>query len=334
MATPEFDGGFNAASANATAWDPTALVEALLGVTPVYEEQYDLLKLTDDDRLQVRVEANVAPPFMVNRMAHQLGHTKLPPILVTLDDKLGDGNTRRLANGKRENRFYPAWIIPLSYDESTKDIQDRLVFIGRLLNNSNGQPLGRVEQGMMARSAIDMGMNNAQIVGTVGISPTVVRAVRRELRGERALQRVGLEPNTLRGAPLAAVGDFETVHDEPLKSFVELTKDANLAVAEIKSLGADVAKAGSDDAAVRMVEQARDANAQRIADIASGKVGKPPAAKQLRQRLGFITSRLAETMVETTDADMRAHLEAVEQSLGILKEVAALQAAKIEDAGV
>lgn len=334
MSAPEFNGDFEAASASTTAHDPSALIEGLLGVTPKYEEDYDLTKLLDQDRLQVRVEANVAPSFMVNRMAHQMAQSKFPPIIVTADDKLVDGNTRRRANRKRDNRFFPAWVIPISYTDAEEKLRERLVFLGRLLNNSNGQPLGHAEQHAMARGAIDLGMNNAQITGTVGISAAVVRNVRREMRGERAVQRVGIDPATLDSKALGAVGEFEGIHDEPLREIVTLAKDAKLGVREIKTVGVDVARAGSDETAVRIVKQVRESSAQRINDVASGAAGKPPAARLLRQRLGFITQRDPAVMVETNASEMRGHLEQVEQSIGILQEVARLQEAKAEDAGV
>jgi hypothetical protein len=201
-----FDGEFNAASATT---DVSALIEGLLSVQAVLVEDYDLLKLTDDDRLQVRVEANVAPAFMVNRMASQMAHSKFPPIVVTEDDKMVDGNTRRRARRKREDRFTPAYVIPISYDDADQGTKDRLVFLGRLLNNTNGQPLGRTEQRQMARGAIDLGMNNAQIAGTVGLSPNIVRTVRREMRGEAVLERLDLPKGLLGDGPVAALGEFE-----------------------------------------------------------------------------------------------------------------------------
>ena len=333
-APQQFNSGFDTASANTTALDPTPLIEGILGVTPEFEQEYDLTRLLDQDRLQVRIEANVAPSFMVNRMANQMAHSKFPPIIVTEDEKLVDGNTRRRANRKRDNRFFPAWVIPIRFEEAELDVQERLVFLGRLLNNSNGQPLGHAEQHLMARGAIELGMNNAQITGTVGVSHAVVRNVRREIRGERALERVGLDAKALPGKQVAALGEYEHLHDEPLRELASLAKDANLGVREIKTLGVDVARAGSDDTAVRIVKQTRESSAQRINDVASGAAGRPPAARLLRQRLGFITQRDAAVMVETNAGEMRSHLEVVEQSIGILQEVARLQEEKAEEAGV
>lgn len=326
-----FDGRFDAASADTNVPE---LIEGVVGVKPEFVEDYDLHLMTDDDRLQVRVESNVAPAFMVNRMANQMAHSKFPPIVVTADDKMDDGNTRRRAYRKREIRFVPAWRIPISYDESDEETQNKLVFLGRLLNNSNGQPLGRTEQRLMARDAIELGLSNAQTVGTVGLSPNIVRAVRREMRGESVVTRVGLPKETLASSQKGALGEFEHVHDEPIKALVELARDANLSVTDIKHLGVDVAQASSDTAAAAVVEAERKALNDRIADVAAGRVGKPPAAKLLRQRLGFITSRDAEQMIERNDANMRAHLEAVEAAIETLTEVARLQSEECERAGV
>lgn len=317
-----FNGSFDAAIAGTSVPE---LIESLVGVTPTLDEHYDLHRLGDGDRLQVRVEKNVAPREYVQRFANQMTLSQFPPIIVTEDDKMVDGNTRRRANIVRETRFFPAWVIPVSYDDSDEEMQDRLVFLGQMLNNRGGKQLDKIERGHMIRRGIALGMSTPQIVGTTGVKQNAVLAIRRELAGEEALRRVGIDPDRLSDGPLATIGQFADLNDEPLRKLAELSADAQMGVREIKGLAVDVKKSGSDEAAVRIVDHAREANATRIRDIRDGRQGKPPAAAGLRRALGFIMARDPDVMVERNPEEMADHLELVIAAITSLTEIMELQ---------
>ena len=102
------------------------------------------------------------------------------------------------------------------------------------------------------------------------------------------LEELDIKPGNLRGSQLGAIGQHDDLDDERLEPLAKLAVDANLGAKEIKALGVDVRRAGSDDDAERIVKQSRESNAARIKEVEKGGSGKPPAAKGLRQHLGFV----------------------------------------------
>lgn len=331
MSANAFNGGFDAAIGTS---DVTSLIEATVGITPEFEDSFDLLRLNPDDRLQIRIGTNVAPKPMVERFAFQMTLSKFPPLVTTEDDKIVDGNTRYHACRQREERWFPAYVIPVSYDDADEEMQDRLVLLGKLLNNSNGLPLDRQERRDMIARALRLGLSQAQMQGTIGFKPATLAAVKREIEGEEAIKRLGLtdelemedpDKRKLKGSALGAIGQFANMNDEPLAKVIELAAEAQLGAREIKGLLAEAKDAKSDKAAVRIVKNARKENDARIVDVKAGRVGKPPASRLLRQRLGFINARSAESMVEHNPEQQSDHLDMLRTSMEVLEEVERLQ---------
>ena len=153
----QFNGTFNHADFD----DPSSMIEALTGVRPELDPEYDLTRLAEKDRLQIRIDKNNAPKEMVIRFAEQMAYSAFPPIVVTADDRTVDGNTRVASYRRRDQRFAPALVIPISYDDAEPEMQLRLQFLGHALNNSNGKTLDRVERRAMAREAIALAMRDS-----------------------------------------------------------------------------------------------------------------------------------------------------------------------------
>lgn len=325
-----FDGAFDTAKLD----DAVEVIESVVGVKPRLEDNYDLGQLDLGDRVQIRLDKNNAPKEMVERFAFQMGRSVFPPPVITADHRVVDGNTRIRARALREERFSSAYVVPISWDEADENMRARLEFLGYLLNNSNGLTLDRAERRQMVRDGLRLGMTARQISQTTGFKPSVVSAVNAEIRGEERIRRVGLEElveaGRIRDASLRALGKAPELNDEPFRSLVELTADAGFNVGEIRALGSSLKEAGSDELALERASRERDANAQRIADRARGGNGHPPAARLLRQRLGFITSRDVDVLVETNPERMRDHLEAVNDAIAVLEQVRDAQAERLE----
>jgi hypothetical protein len=327
LAEGRFDGAFD--SVNFT--DAIALIEAVVGVKPKLVQEYDLTKVDPDERVQIRIDKNNAPREMVERFAAQMAFSVFPPIVVTQDDRTVDGNTRVAARRRREDRYCPALQIPISWDESDDEMRTRLEYLGLALNNSNGKALDRVERRRMVRDALELGMTTKQITATVGFPASVVNSIRHEVEAEAKTRRVGknelVDPDQpkLRDASLRALGRATDLNDQPFAELAQLTADAAFNANEVSAMASAIREVGSDELALERIERERDANAQRIADLARGGNGHPPAARVLRQRLGFIDSREAAALVETNRERMQDHLDAVEAAIEKLTEVAQLQ---------
>lgn len=327
-----FDSNFD--SVNFT--DAADLVEAIIGVEATLEQEFDLSRIDPDGRVQVRIDKNNAPREMVERFAGQMAFSAFPPIVVTADARIIDGNTRYRARRKREDRFCPALVVPVAYEDADEALKTRLEYLGLALNNSNGKALDRKERRTMVRDALELGMSTKQITATVGFPATVVNGIRRELEAETKLERVGLndpnEPLQIRDASLRSLGRAVDLNDQPFAGLATLAIDAGFAASEISALAASVREVGSDELALERIAREREANVQRIADRRRGGNGHPPAARTLRQRMGFILARETSALVETNRERMAEHLEALEQTIAKLESVLAEQRQVVEAA--
>jgi hypothetical protein len=105
-----FDGRFDSVDFT----DANDLIEAILGAKAKLNAEYDLTLIDPDGRVQVRIDKNNAPREMVERFAGQMSFSVFPPIVVTQDNRIVDGNTRYRARLKREDRFTPAKKVAMA----------------------------------------------------------------------------------------------------------------------------------------------------------------------------------------------------------------------------
>jgi hypothetical protein len=309
-----------------------AAIRVIMGVEPLHVEQYDLVPINPDERVQVRGDRNNAPNEMVDRFVYQMSTDRFPPPVFSQDALTVDGNTRVKARKKREERYAHAVVVPISYADSDEETQQRFRYLGLVLNSVNGKPLDRAEQREMVRDGLLLGQSSQEISYRAGVPVALVNRVRNEIAAEDKMRRVGLDPKTVREQSLRGLGrrDVVELNDEPYRELATLAADAGFNVGEITALATTVRETGSDDLGLERIEREREANAQRIEDRRRGDGGHPPAARQLRQRLGFVANRPPESLVETNIDKMVEHLELVQTAIGVLQNVETRQKALIE----
>jgi len=307
------------------------LAEKHLGVTPVFEANYDLSQVDFGERVQVRIDKNNAPKEMVERFTWQMSESRFPPMVMTQDGVTVDGNTRGLAHRQREERFVHALVLPIAVKGADDETIQRLELYGQALNAVNGKPLDKTEQRAMVYRSIRLGRTNREIQTSVGVKPSLITAVRHEIDGEDKLLRVGLPPDFVNGATLRALGVVADLNDQPFAELAQLTADAGFNVGEIKALAASVQETGSDELGLDRIAKEREANATRITERKTGSNGHPPASRQLRQRLGYINSRPAEAFVETNVEIMRDYLTELQDAVAVLAETVRLQTIRVEE---
>jgi len=321
---------FDAAFEHADTTNTVELVRTLIGVEPELVQDFDLTLIDPSARVQVRIDKNNAPKEMVERYAGQMSFSAFPPPVFTLDPLTVDGNTRVAARKIREERFTPALVIPVRWQEADDDMKRRLVFLGETLNNTNGKPLDRAERREMVRNGLELGLSTKQVSQTVGFPINTVNKIRLEVAGEEKLDRVGLSDLKLSDASLRALGKAADLNDQPFHDLAMLVRDSAFTSGETTALAASVRETGSDQLGVERIAREREANAQRIADLARGEQGKPPAARVLRQRLGFVVGREPRAFIETNREQMQEHLDLLEQSVVILNDTINQQRALIQ----
>lgn len=306
-------------------------ISSIVDVKGEFVEKYDLLQLDPDpkNRVQVRLDPNFAPDFMVERMAYQMAETDFPPIVVTLDHRIIDGNTRFRARRKREEHYAAAIVVPVSWDEADDQTRDRLMLLGLYLNNVNGKALEPEEQENMIRRALSVGWTIGETTYKVGISEKAVRNVDKQMKAEARMAAVGVGPNGAKVGVMRALGEPNIISlpDEAYRELAQLAQDARFGSGEVKSLAAGLREAGSAESQQERIAREREANKARIADIAHGVEGHPPMASRLRAALnGFLNSgRPHEAYVEKHAERKDDHLTAIQRAIEWLQKLNELQ---------
>lgn len=347
-----------ARTAAAPTVEPTAAIREIeqLGLTWRQEPSYDLTELSTDRRLQIRDSHKIvpkdaakprpedyAPKVTVERFSVQMEYSQFPPIIVTEDAWIVDGNTRVGASLKRGQRFFPAYVINAYWDAPHNAREQNLLrVLASTLNSNSGEPLSPDEVRRNVRYCLDLQLTTEQIARRYGLAIGKITQVRRELDASRKLDRLGLRSNGqsgLRAASLRALGHGATLalNDAPYRALATLARDAGLNATEIQDVAKLARETGSDTAALDVLASQRSEMAERIKERELTGVGKPPLVRQLRQHLGFI-NRYAEKsgteyagrfgeLVERNPDWVEAHMDALESAMATLSLVIEAQQA-------
>jgi hypothetical protein len=294
--------------------------------------QYDLSKLSPDRRVQVRELGHYAPKDAVERYAVQMAHSEFPPVIVTADAWIVDGNTRIGAALVRGNKFFPAIVLDVEYagPRTTTKQKDELLVLAATLNAQNGTPLTAKETREVAARFIALGWKAEQIARAIGVKPAGVTQVKKEIDAAAKLKRVGMSDNgALKGASLRALGskDVLALNDVPFRALATLAADAGLNASEIAAAAKESRQTGSDSEQTTVLERLRTEMGDRIRERELTGVGKPPVSRQLRQHLGFVTKFAGreQELIETDPKVSAAHTAALTAGVEVLTAVLGMQ---------
>ncbi len=319
----------------ATSAAPTGKSSAIVEIERIgfkYTEvaQYDLTNLSPDHRVQVRDARNYARKEDVERYAVQMELSEFPPIVITSDGWIVDGNTRVGAAIRRKQNRFPAIVLDLSFDGASAQKQGELHALAATLNALNGQPLTKAETRKAIKHFLELGWTIQQTGRAIGTKPSVISGVKREIDAQEKLKRVGMQGNgELKGASLRALGGplVLTLNDAPYQKLALLAADAGLNSGEIFAAAKEVKETGSDSAGIARIQQLRTENEERIHQRSLTGVAKPPLARQLRQHLGFVLkfANQEAQLVENNPPVIQQHIETLEKSIAILQGALQLQ---------
>lgn len=317
-----------------------------LGLPALLSAQYDLLlpgPEVDKDgtltkRAQVRDSSNYAPTENVDRYAVQMAESEFPPIIVTLDDYIADGNTRRAASLKRKVRYFPAWVIQIKYETASPEKRMQIEALAATMNAQNGQPLTLKERRRHCASLIKMNWKNEQIARALGIPTSQVTSIRQEADARARIMAVGIKNGRLREPSLRALGKVPVLalNNAPYVELVRLAEDAALKADEIITLAREAKETGSDTAALQRLAEVRKEMEERIRQNALTGVGNPSPAAMLRRFSGWIL-RYTENpglLAETVPAVMFKHRDILSNIAAVAQGALARQDSLIEEAGI
>lgn len=312
---------------------PSAITEIeRLGFKFHEEAQYDLSDLSTDRRIQVREVGHYAPKDAVDRYAIQMSQSQFPPIIVTLDGWLIDGNTRVGAYLKRQQKFCPAIVLDIEYAgrTTTEKTQKELRALALTLNSNHGVPLTAKEAREGARDLIALNWRADEVARALGLKPAVLGQVRKEIAAEDKLKRVLFTASSqLSNAALRALGakDPQALNDAPFLGLAQLAADAGLTATEVATAAKDIRDIGSEAGQIQKLEALRTELGDRIRERALTGRGKPAPSRQLRQHLGNVNKFLGKEheLLETDPACFDLAITTIETSINILTELLKMQ---------
>jgi hypothetical protein len=311
--------------------ESTAITEIeRLGFKWTEVAQYDLTRVSVEQRVQVREPRHYAPKESVERYAIQMAHSVFPPIVVTADDWIVDGNTRVGAALRRDTKFFPAIVLGIAWGGASTKQRDELYALAATLNAQNGVPLTARETREVTARFVALGWKAEQIGRAIGVRASGVTAVKKEIDAATKLRHVGLDPNgSLNGASLRALGTKEALglNDLPYKELAKIAADAGLNASEIVTAAKEARAAGSDTGAAEVLTALRTEMGDRIREQSLTGHAKPPVSRQLRQHLGFVTKFAGreQELIETDPKVSPTHLETLENAVRVLTAVIGMQ---------
>ncbi len=301
-----------------------------LGYTEV--AQYDLGNVDLKRRVQVRELAHYMRKETVEQFAVHMASSQFPPIVMTRDGYIVDGNTRVQAKRLRKENFFPAIVLDVDWEGGSPKRRGELLALAATLNQFGGERLTTKEVRRVARDFIALGWLNEQIGRAIGVRASTVTAVRKEVEAEAKLEKVGLKANgddSVRGPSLRALGakDVLALNDVPFRQLAELARDADLNAKEIVSLAKEAKDLGSDAAALGKLQETRAEMGDRIQERHLTGHGKPPKPARLRQFLGNVLKfeGQEQDLIETDPGNNAKHVDTLERSIAILSKVLGMQ---------
>jgi DNA-binding transcriptional MerR regulator len=283
-------------------------------------------------RVQVRQIAHYAPPAEVTKYAAAMARNDaFPPIVVTKDGYLLDGNTR--AEAARRNKYptLPAFILDREYEGANDAVLRRMHLLGAGFNVRNGRGIDRAEQ-MSAVLAVGTGTDYdaSRIAALLGVSAGFVNGVLSEQKARERAERIGVHVNgSVPSSQLRRLGQ-SGLNDEPFVALLKLAQDAGLSVGEINELIKKVKDAGSDAAALELLSKVRDDRKEQIAEYSAIGKSRPAHSSQLRQRLGFVLGYEdnARALVELNPTLADTHTDVLTRAIAVLTAARAFQEEK------
>lgn len=308
-----------------------------LGFTYQFEPEFDLTRLSPNRRVQVRDSEHYAPKATAEQFAVQIGERPLPPIVVTADNWIVDGNTRVAARQHRKEKFQSALVIDIAFEKAAPDQRALLHALAATLNQQNGVRLTPKEVRAVAAQLVGLGWKIEQIGRAIGCKSATVSLVKRELNAQAKFGKVGLKVEDVKlGASLRALGAEAVVaiNDKPYREIASLAIDAGLNATEITETAKEIRALSSDSAALSKLDTMRKEMAGRIRDYRLTGNGHPPLSTRVRKRLEFLLEFSGtETKMIEVNAEAAAAYEAqIEAAIATLTTLLRMQkeAVKVE----
>ena len=220
-----------------------------------FEQEYPLKKIDAEyEDAQVREPLHRAPQETTEEFTTQMrgqlqqGRVLFPPLVLTHNGRLIDGNTRKAAAERNGLESFPAYLVKL-------DRPDQGKVLGAALNQMGGRRLTAEEAFAAAEKMMRDGSSDEAIARTLGRSVESVRNYRRERRYKEAAERTGVKDLPVTRSVQRVVADV--THDEPFRAAVQLAAETKATKKDVQELVREVGDARSEREELEVIERHR-----------------------------------------------------------------------------
>lgn len=211
------------------------------------DPNFVLAKVKLNEGVQIRLEEHRAPSTAVDEYVTHMKHGAVfPPIVVSTNGFLVDGNTRMAACQKLERKTFPAYKVKFA-------ILGQAKMLGAALNQMGGYRLTEEEIVVAAEAYMREGYKDEAIARALGKSMSHIRNVRRDRLYREAAKRTGVTELELPKPVRLHLAGIQ--HDEPFRAAVEAVARAKPAVKDIGALVDRIENTRSDAEAIAAVHE-------------------------------------------------------------------------------
>lgn len=211
------------------------------------EPEFVLAKVKHSEGVQIRLEPHRAPTTAVDEYVTHMRHGAVfPPIVVTTNGFLVDGNTRMAACKKLERKTFPAYKVKFA-------ILGQAKMFGAALNQMGGYRLTEEEVVVAAEAYMREGYKDEAIARALGKSMSHIRNVRRDRLYREAATRTGVAALEIPKPTRLHLAGIQ--HDEPFKAAVEAVAKAKPTIKDVGALVDRIENTRSDAEALAAVQE-------------------------------------------------------------------------------
>ena len=224
-------------------------------------------------RHQVRNEADLAPIEDVNLYAENMRQgDRFPPLVITSDGYLIDGNTRAEAamklTPKGKRAIFPAVVLEAAYEGATQATLDRFTIIGVASNNKHGKKMKAKDVEAAIRGLMRDGVSQTDVARMLHVHANTVKNVHNAGLAAARLQKLGIDPTPLSRTTLAEMQTKGGVMmDAPFREIGDLAIRGGLKTAEVSDMIREVNDVKSETSQMRILDGVRESRTLQVSGI-------------------------------------------------------------------
>lgn len=274
-----------------------------------------------DKRLQVRDISELAPELEVSQYAaaYRRGDV-LPPIVVTDDCVVVDGNTRTEAARRAELDSLPQFVLRIHYATAPEIQIQAMLKLAAGLNQTNGRRMPNNTVVRIVTMVARDGDDPATLAAQLNCSVDTVRGVLNMNKAKARAREMSLDTAVLSDKHWRVLGNKNAkLNNDVLAAVVRLTAAAQLTAAEMTTVCKGTERIYSDEGKLAYLKEEETANRDRI----KGVTKKPTRSAHARLVLGQVL-KLGEDPAGAVEMipDLRSgHLRRLEAAIDALEKV-------------